>query len=266
MLRVMSVLAALALPLGAAAHEFWIDMQGWEVAEGGDLVADLRVGEKLVGPSYSFLPQNFKRFEIVMGGTTTPVAGRAGDKPALNMAAPDDGLAVVVHETRDYSITYRDWDKFENFVTHKGVPELTRRHRDRGLPEDGFREGYTRYGKALVAVGDGTGSDVVTGMETEIVALRNPYTDDLSGGLPVRVLYRDAPRPDAQVELFERAPDGTVDVTLYETDAEGIAILPVKPGHIYLADAVVIRPVEPTEDDPSVWQSLWASLTFRVPD
>jgi uncharacterized GH25 family protein len=177
-----------------------------------------------------------------------------------------DGLVVIVHETSDSTLTYTEWDKFIDFVEHKDFDSALAAHAARGLPETGFKESYRRYAKALIAVGSGAGSDAPTGLETEIVALANPYTDDLSGGLPVRVLYQDAPRADAQVELFEKGPDEAVVVTLHRTDAEGVARLPVKPGYEYLVDAVILRDTgnDDTETGP-VWHSLWAALTFATP-
>lgn len=257
---------ATLLPAALAAHEFWIDTQDWQVAPGADIVADIRVGEAFKGSAYSFLPPRFRRFDIVQGDIVTEVTGRAGDRPALNMAAPAEGLAVVVHVTSDYNLTYREWDKFVNFVTHKDWVPLLDEHKARGLPETGFRERYSRYGKSLIAVGNGAGMDRALGLETEIVALANPYTDTLDGGFPVRVFYQGAPRGGARVELFEKAPDGSVSIILDRTDADGTAMLPVKPGHTYLVDSVVIRALEPAEDTDPVWESLWASLTFQVPE
>ncbi len=100
-------------------------------------------------------------------------------------------------------------------------------------------------------------------METEFVALANPYTADMDLGLPVQLLYQDAPRPGAQVEVFDRAPDGTVRVTTAQTDAKGIALIPVSPGHEYLLDAVFLRPAP--DLDEAVWESHWASITFKIP-
>jgi hypothetical protein len=39
--------------------------------------------------------------------------------------------------------------------------------------------------------------------------------------------------------------------------------IPVKSGHEYLLDAVVLRAADP--DDGAVWETLWAALTFAVP-
>ena len=100
-------------------------------------------------------------------------------------------------------------------------------------------------------------------MKAELVALRNPYTDDLSAGLPVQLLFEGAPRAEALVTLFARHPDGGVEASHFRTDADGIALLPVHLGVEYLVDSVVILPLEGGGAGP-VWQSHWASLTFEV--
>jgi hypothetical protein len=200
-----------------------------------------------------------------MGGDVLKVSGRAGDRPALNMTAPHDGLAVVIHETSDHLLTYSEWAKFESFTTHKDFTWAMDQHRADGLPEEGFKERYSRYGKSLIAVGNGEGKDREMGMLTEIVAGANPYTDDVTGGFPVTVLYKGAPRADVQIELFDKSPDGTVETSLHRTDADGHAVIPVDPGHSYLVDSVVMRSLKPQAEGDPVWESLWASLTFEVP-
>jgi len=258
--------ALLALPaLPVQAHEFWIDPVAPQIATDTPLVADIRVGEMFKGGAYSYLEPNFQRFEIVMGDIVTPVTGRAGDSPALNMAPPGKGLAIVVHVTRTYRLTYDSLEKFASFVAHKDADWVMQAHAERGLPDTGFAERYVRYAKSLIAVGDGAGADRDTGLEIEIVAGANPYTDDLSAGMPVQVLYQGALRADAQIELFARQKDGEVSVTLHRTDADGRAVLPVAPGSDYLVDSVVLRPLDPSADTDPVWESLWASLTFTVP-
>ncbi|WP_245912998.1 DUF4198 domain-containing protein [Litoreibacter ponti] len=252
--------------LQASAHEFWISPEAYVIPNGGQVQAELRVGEEMSGAGYSFNPRTFERFELIQGGQTVEVEGRLGDRPALDMTAPGEGLLVVVHETTANRLTYTQMAKFEKFATHKDFDDAVGQHRARGLPEDRFVERYHRYAKSLIAVGDGAGSDVEVGMKTEILALANPYTDDLAE-MPVKVLLDGAPRADAQIELFEKAPDGSVTVTLHRTDAEGMGAVPVKPGHEYLVDAVALIPLD--EGDPTqtpVWWTVWAALTFMVPE
>ncbi len=267
-MRILPLAVTLALTLGAGkgtAHEFWIEPTEFMLPSGAKLEARLRIGENMDGVSTSYLPRSFTRFDIYQGVEETPVDGRMGDNPALQLDGLGDGLAVIVHETSANRLKYEEWAKFQRFADHKDFPDIEARHMARGLPREGFRESYIRYAKSLVAIGDGAGSDLVTGLRTEIVAEANPYIDDISGGLPVQVLFDGSPRMDAQVELFDRAPDGEVSVTLHRTDDRGIALLPVAPGHAYLADAVVLEAVDPEEPGAAVWHTLWASLTFAVP-
>lgn len=264
MLRLSFLLAVLAAPV--AAHEFWIAPQQYRVEPGETIEAHLRNGENFKGSALSFLPRNFRRFDMVRDGKAHPVPGRAGDMPALSMPADRPGLATVVHVTTDTVLTYRDWQKFENFVTHKDARWVLAAHADRGLPQVPLRERYSRYAKSLIAVGDGAGQDAAVGMTVEIVALANPYTDNMTDGLPVQVLYRGGPVTGAQIELFERAPDGQVSVSLHRADGRGQVVLPVLAGHEYLADHVVLRPIDPETGDGPVWESLWAALTFAIPD
>lgn len=267
-LKTLLTAGAVLAAVPALAHEFWIAPVAYQVPSGARLLADIRVGESMEGSAYSYVPPNFARFDVVMGGTAYPVEGRAGDRPALNMAAPvADGLAVVVHQTRAYKLTYPKWETFVSFTEHKDVEWAQARHLERGFVQDEVREEYIRFGKSLIGVGSGAGADSAVGLRTEIVAETNPYTDDLSGGVTVQVLYEGAPRADVQVELFDRAPGATAGVSsLHRTDAEGRVTLPVQAGHEYLVDSVVMNEIDPEAHEGQPWQSLWASLTFRVPD
>lgn len=262
-MRILLPLLALFAASTAQAHEFWLSPLSYHVPADAPIRADLRVGENFSGAAYSYLPNAFTRFDIVSGGQAKAVNGRMGDAPALTQAAPA-GLAVLVHETTARRVIYDDWGKFQRFATHKGYPQVLQLHRARGLPDTGFSESYRRYAKALVAVGIGRGQDAVQGLEIEIIAGANPYTDALSA-MPIQVLYQGAPH-SGQLEVFEKDSAGTVTVFTLPLGPDGRARVPVKPGHEYLLDSVVLRATD--NDDPKagpVWHSLWASLTFRVP-
>lgn len=250
----------------ATAHEFWISPEEYTVTSPDQLLANIRVGQNFKGSAYSYIPRSTARFDLVIDGKATPVEARVGDRPALNVAAPiEQGLVTVVHQTSDNFLTYTEAEKFVNFIEHKDFDGVLEEHKARGLPEIGFREKYSRYAKSLIAVGDGAGSDSKVGLLTEIVAMANPYVDDVAGGLPVQVFYDDLPRADTQVEIYDRGPDGEVTVSTVRTDGDGNALIPVAPGHEYLVDSVVMRALEPVEENDPVWESLWASLTFMVP-
>ncbi len=259
------ILALVAAP--ANAHELWIEPLQYQISPDGTLEADIVNGQEFSGAKQPFLPQRFVNFLLFVGEDVARVSGRPGDRPALNQPPLAEGLNIAGYQANTATVTYENWEKFQKFVDHKDLGDVLSRHRARGLSENGFKEVYSRYSKTLVGVGNSVGTDLRLGLETEIVALDNPYTDDLSGGMRVQVFYRENTRPDTQVEVFEKAPNGSVNITLYRTDANGIATFPVRPGHEYMTDAVVLRvPSQQLQDvSASVWETLWANLTFAVP-
>jgi len=260
------VLSLFAAPL--AAHEFWIEPVEYQIPAGGQLQADIVNGEEFAGSGLSYLPNRFTNFVLFLGEEAERVSGRPGDVPALQQDPLGEGLHIAAYQANNATVDYETWEKFQRFVDHKDFGDVLSRHRERGLPEERFREVYSRYAKSLMAVGDGAGADRRVGLETEIVALTNPYTDDLASGMRVQVYYRNDLRADTQVEVFEKGPDGRVAIGLYRTDAEGIAVIPVKPGYRYMVDAVVLREpnIELREVSGGVWETLWANLTFAVPE
>jgi hypothetical protein len=264
--RPLVVLAATCIAAPPVqAHEFWIEAADYTIDPGDPVTATFRNGETFSGSTMSFLGGGSERFDTIYGDIVAPVPARLGDNPALALDAAPEGLLIVVHETADRTLTYDDWSTFEAFVEHKGLAAALEAHRARGLPQTGFRERFRRYAKALIAVGRGAGADRDTGLFTEIVAEANPYTDDLSGGLPVQVLLGGAPKAGAQVEVFEKR-GSDVAVSIVIADAEGRALIRVRPGFAYLLDSVAIEPLSPLREGDPVWKSHWAALTFAVPE
>ena len=249
----------------AQAHEFWIEPLAYQIAPGDTALAAFHVGQEFKGPTFIYVPRRSVRFEQVAGGAQAEVAATVGDNPAFQLSGAPEGLLIVAHEAAEQTLAYKTWDKFQKFIDHKDFGDVRSAHEARGLPQEGFREGYSRYAKALIGVGDGAGRDQIFGLRTEIIALANPYTDDLSNGLPVLVMLKGGPRQNAQVELFEKAPDDTVTITLHRTNADGVAVLPVRAGYRYLVDAVTLEPRDPAEAPGVAYHSLWAALTFALP-
>ena len=263
----LSLVFVLLTGIPAFSHEFWIEPEKYQVESGAPLIANLKNGQNFAGISLAWFDTRFTRFDMFSGDGIAPVDGRMGDSPAMQTTAPEDGLLIVVHETVESTLTYKEWEKFLGFIEHKDFSSAVAQHDENGWPKEQFREAYTRHAKALIAVGEGSGADRAFGLETEFVALTNPYEKDFDGTMKVLVNYNDTPRKNAQVEVFDRAPDGTVVVTLHRTDENGIALVPVFEGHQYLFDAVVLRPSSRagTSERAPLWETLWAALTFSVP-
>jgi hypothetical protein len=260
--------AALSVPSQVVAHEFWIEPLAYQVGPDDMIIGELTNGQEFAGSQLAYLPQRFERFTVAAGMRQGNVENRLGARPALDIEPLSEGLNIISYQSTLSTLTYSEWAKFLKFSEHKDFADIEAIHDGRGLPRDGFAEGYRRFSKTLVGAGNSIGSDFRVGLDIEFVALDNPYTDDLSNGLHVQLFYLGDLRGDAQVELFEKAPDGSVDITLHRTGADGIATLPVKAGFSYLVDAVVLREPSPelAAEAGIEWETLWAALTFGVPE
>lgn len=254
------------IALSSKAHEFWIDPVEFQLASGSPVVADIRVGQSFQGSAYSYIPTNFRRFDYMLDGALVAVPGRVGDRPALNVTPEGEGLMVVIHVTTDSRLVWDTWEKFTGFLEHKDLTWGLAEHDARGLSREKVREAYSRYAKSLIAVGHGDGLDVEAGLLVEIIALENPYSGEMSDGMDIRAMFDGAPLKDTQIEVFEKAVDGTVTTSTNRTDTDGAATISVKAGHTYMLDAVVLRPLDMVDDMDPAWESLWANLTFQVPE
>lgn len=264
---ILCAISTLGIALPAFAHEFWLAPQNYQPQTDTTLQVQLRNGQEFKGVEIGYFDKRIEMFDWFQNGTRNPVNSRAGDFPAMTLPLAQDGLMILAYESTFSTLQYPHLGKFLKFADHKGFEDAEARHKLRGLPEGRFNELYTRMCKSLIGVGAAKGQDHETGLETEFVALSNPYTDDLSHGLKVKLLYRGRPRANAQIEVFERSPDQSVEITILHTDAQGHALIPVQAKHTYLLDAVVLR--EPDETvggrENAVWETLWASMTFYVP-
>ncbi|MEP1767430.1 MAG: DUF4198 domain-containing protein [Sulfitobacter sp.] len=252
----------------AFGHEFWIEPLEFQVQKDAPIEANLKNGELFAGSRQSFFEDRNTFFQAIMGPRTTQITGRMGDRPAIQLPAPqEEGLMVLAHEAAPSTITYREWAKFVKFVDHKDFKHALSIHQARGWPQQKFTETYTRHSKSLVAVGHGEGADRALGLETEFIALDNPYGAAFDGVMDLSLLYQGAPRVDAQVEIYARGPDDLVSVSIQRTDAYGKMSLSVQGGYDYMFDAVVLRPAPDADivEGAPIWETLWATLTFSVP-
>lgn len=266
MLRLAALMAplaaGLALALPAAAHEFWLEPAAYRVAPGGTIEARAINGEDFAGVEFGYNAESWARSGLVAGDAAAPLTGARGQKPAVQAAPLAEGLHVIHHTSPLYTLTYDTLAEFADFLRGKGLEAALEAHAARGLPEAEIRESYFRYAKALVAVGDGTGSDHAVGMAHELVALDNPYTGE--GPVTFRLLFQGTPSPDAPVYVFRRTDAGVERIRL-RTDAEGRVEVPRAPGE-YMVNAIrITRPPAPVAERTGAhWVTLWASSTYRI--
>lgn len=257
--------AVLFAPL-AKAHEFWIEPVSYEVGVGDGIEGVLRNGEYFKGSSYPYVERIFTRFEVYDRAGGRPVQGRNGDTPALQVKTEKGGLHIAAYASTVQTVTYTEFERFQNFVDSKGLSRIIDQHRAEGLSEEKVVETYYRYAKALFKVGSGAGRDVKVGMPIELVAEMNPYTSAGKDGVRFRLYWLGEPLPDWDVQVFKKVGDASEgELTHYTTDKTGRVFVPAEGGGAFLVNAVQItKPRAADAARNAQWESIWASTTYRI--
>lgn len=249
---------------GLNAHEFWIEPETHQVDPGGTAVVDLRVGEMLKGRSYPYLSHKFESYTVTDRSGTRALAGNEGDIPSIRFRPEAPGLRIVAYHAKAEQVTFDEFESFAEYLTEEGHGAAISRHRERGLPEAGFTEAYTRNAKALIQVGpaDPAETDRATGLPFELIARENPFALTVPN-LTVSLLQDGEAAANAQIAIFQKTGPENVERRIVRTDAAGNAEVSLAGGGQFLLSAVHLE--EAPAESGVVWRSTWASLTFGLP-
>ena len=260
--HILMLLAGLCAGLmPAAAHEFWIEPLQFRLDPETEIGARLKVGQNFAGDNLPWLPQQVAEAGIVDAAGARPLTGMVGDLPAISEQARRPGLNVLFYYSKPSTLTHTDPERFETFVRETGQDTLLQTHRDRGLPQTGFIEAFSRCAKALVQVGEAGGGDGLTEMPLELLAEASPHASE-SVSLPVRLFWLGEPLAGAQITVFRKS--GDVQVMKLRTGRDGRAMVPLQGEATYMLSAVRMIPRD--DETEIVWHSYWASMTFRIGD
>ena len=261
--NIITILCFIAQP--AIGHEFWIEPKKYKLVQGDILSASLFVGQDFTGYEMPYIENNFTRFEVISSKNVQQVNGRIGDRPALNIIPIHAGLSVILHQSTATYLTYNDFDKFISFSKEKGFPEIPNQHLAAKYPKTGFKESYTRFAKSYVSVRSSNGSDKYSGMELEWVMGNSDLSKASKLQMEFTLYYDGMPSPNSQVTIFAKDNAGDVQKSIGRTNMAGVFVLTPNADTRYLIDSVLIRKTDPaTNPEGAIWESLWASATFKV--
>ena len=256
---------AILSTFSAFSHELWLEPKVFTLNTNETLKVNIKLGEKMEGVNLAFIPKNIEEFFWSQDGVKNIVRSGLGDRPAFSKKMVEEGLTSIVYVSKPATLMYRKFEKFEKFASHKDLGPVKKWHVEYGFPEKDFFETYRRFAKAIVGVGSSSGNDNYFGLTTEFILLNNPFENRIHDFLKLKLVYEGKPRKRAQVKVFERSDTGAVRITNTKTSHDGIAIVPIKRGSVYLFDAVKLRPAKQSIDQKTVWETLWASLMIEVP-
>lgn len=242
------------------AHEFWLSPSTYILPSGEVLEVDLSFGDDFERTDVAYFPDQSKRFEIHVGNANLSLAQDRARDPAARINGLPDGLAIVIYERnapREIFV-YDTPEKFEAFLDTHSIKQDV----DWQAATQPVAEKYNRFSKTLVKVGAGFGQDRNFGMETEIIAVTNPYLPSGRQTMSFDVYYQGAAQANRQVELYAKALTGfEVTRTLHRTDENGRVKIDVAPGQEYLLNSITYRPAQGGVQ----FESLWASISFAIP-
>ena len=253
--------------LSSSAHEFWLEPSDFQPKVGDVVTVDLVIGTHFDGFSSPYTPDEIAAFGLIDAAGNTAIVGRFGDMPAGQFVVAQVGLSLLYHQTTPSYVTYTKPEKFISFAVEKGFADVAARYQKQTAENFRLVEKYRRFAKSLIMVGPASGQDQLLGLEMELVALTNPYQQSVSKEFTVAVYESGVPRPGAQVTVFIRHTPSDVEKKIIIADERGQVHLSLLPGRHYLFDSVKLQPIE--DADPvknAEWESLWAALTFAVPD
>lgn len=262
--RIFSALILLILSSQLVAHEFWLEPINFKINVNEKLRAHEKVGQDFKGNKYAYLNTSYKSLDVTIGETTRAIKSRLGDLPAISEMIEEEGLAILSAVTTPSTVTYETWEKFSNFINNKKLEWVFDAHKQRNLPEKNFDETYRRYGKSLVKVGHGKGSDRKLGLLFEWVLETNPYAS-MKKSIKARLFWKGIPHKNAHVSVFNRLGNELIK-TYLTTDSEGRVEIPRAKGGKFLINAVqmIEATEEITKDNGAVWDSRWASMTYEL--
>ena len=85
----------------ANAHEFWLETNTYAPKVNEEVGILMRVGQRFNGALYPYLSERFFKFTAEQNGAAKTVEGLDGDDdPAVKMAFPDEGLAILAYHSK----------------------------------------------------------------------------------------------------------------------------------------------------------------------
>ncbi len=246
------------------AHEFWVD----PVQSGETFSAELRVGQNLSGASYPYFSNTIKNMTHWAPAGEVAIIAREGDRPAIsNLSVTEPGLHRVTVQTNPAYIVFDNMTEFEDYLRDEGQEHILDIHQARELPEIEIAEAYIRNAKSLTQVGpiDVSQTDQTTDLPFELTIQGNPFAGGVTA-FDVHLTWNGERVSGAQIAVYYVALNGTAPEdtrrTLLRTDKDGRVSVDLSGPGEYLLNAVRMSPVE--GPGSVVWESYWASLTFRI--
>lgn len=261
----ISLAVALLIPIGASAHDYWLEPETFFPPVSKAVNVRLHVGEHLTSEAERpFQRKPTVRFQLLAIGVTEDLArsGKDGETPAAHFTPAKPGGHLIVLD-RSPQLIKLEADRFNKYLAVEGLDAILNQRRKAGEEQKDGRERYSRYLKCLLQ--SGTEQDEtfrrVLGQKLELVPQADPYRLKVGDQLPVQVLFDGKPLAGVRVAAYHRA-DGKPVEQVHMTTAEGLVQIKLERSGTWLVRLVHMRRCE--EAAAADWESYWGAYTFGV--
>ncbi len=257
----------------AGAHDYWLEPEAAPQGKGEEIALHLRMGEQFKTEEERPLQKDrITRFDLFSDRAKKRdlLAGQEGQMPVAKLRL-ETGASLAVMDRTPRPITMES-EKFNRYLNDEGQEAIVTLRARLGQTEQGGKETYVRYLKALIQERDPAGSIPSTlykrrvGQRLEILLENDPGRMKPDKSLTVKVLFEGKPLAGAKVFACRRDAGATGGLALTaETSAQGLAEFKLDQTGVWLVRLVHFRvPAERRPESTAPWESFWASYSFAA--
>ena len=155
------------------AHELWLEADKYKLKSGEKLIANIKVGQDLVGESYPYLSQETEKLFIVSKKGLKKLNQIDGDYPAIQQSINDSGTQYLYYQSSKDFLKYQDYKSFIEFTDEYN---LNYDLNNKNPPS----EIYQRFAKIIFNSEQNNFFKTKQNLEFEIINQNNPYKNNLS--------------------------------------------------------------------------------------
>lgn len=253
---------ALAGMISLLAHDSYLMPAKFVVEPGKPLLVSIHNGDSFPASEHPTDPRRIAKIQLSDGSAVTDLqtTGRATHGFIKITRTGSHYLHAALHP-RPLEMPAA---KFEAYLREEGLDHIIAARKQSGQTASAGREVYTKYAKAYLVCGaPDQAFSAVLGHTIEVVPEVDPVSLSKGGVLPVRVLFRGKPLPNAQVQNAWATAANGAHAIVGRTDADGRISVPI---HAEGKWRLHVIHMEASKDSAvGDWQSFWASFTFEVP-
>ena len=241
-----------SIPLNA--HELWLEADQYQLKDSEKLIANIKVGQDLVGESYPYLSQETEKLYLVSKKDFKKLNQIDGDYPAIQQSVSYSGIQYLYYQSNKEFLKYQDYKTFVEFTDEYN---LNYDVKNKNIPN----EIYQRFAKIIFNGEPNSFFKTKQNLEFEIVNQNDPYQNNLS---ELQIFLKKKPFIDKKFIVFFKNENG-FERKIYQTDTNGFAKIDSSKKGLYLISAVHLETLNLIDQIKykADYYSRWASLTFK---